>query len=161
MEPSSIKYNGLPDDNSKNGLELVRNILGSISTLILSSYSGYYSIKLLHLIKDSNFKKSIRTKIIVQAISIQIVLILRLLDIWMAGVLWKLEEQWIWPTFMLFYELLSEISPFIIFCWMLFKQVFQFNRIVKRNQGLAMIDKYGMQDAMISTEIANSNASVS
>lgn len=140
IEPESIKYNGLPDDDSKNGLELARNILGSISTLILSSYSLYYSIKLLHLIKDSNFKKSIRTKIVMQAISIQLVLIFRFLDIWMAGVLWKLEEQWIWPTFMLFYELLSEINPFVIFCWMLFKQVLQFNRIAKRNHGLAIID---------------------
>ena len=68
-------------------------------------------------------------------ISIEIVLFLRLIDIWIAGELWNSEQVWIWPTFMLIYELLSEINPFLIFCWVLFKQVLYYSRQIKKIQG--------------------------
>lgn len=48
---------------------------------------------------------------------------------------------------MLIYELLSEINPFLIFCWMLFKQILYFSRVARRNANLAMIDKYGLEPA--------------
>ena len=65
---------------------------------------------------------------------------LRLLDIWVAGELWTADQDWIWPAFLLSYELLSEITPFIIFCWVLFKQVLHFSKKIKKNNNLAIID---------------------
>ena len=74
-------------------------------------------------------------------IAIEIVLSLRLIDIWIAGELWNSDQVWIWPTFMLCYEVLSEINPFLIFCWVLFKQVLYYSRQIKKNQGYEYIDK--------------------
>ena len=47
---------------------------------------------------------------------------------------------------MLCYEVLSEINPFLIFCWVLFKQVLYYTRQIKKNQGYEYIDrKFALQ----------------
>ena len=60
---------------------------------------------------------------------------------------------------MFIYELLSEITPFMIFCWLLFKQVLYFTRAIKKEEGLAFIDKYGDQNGLLDENEDNSPTS--
>ena len=58
-------------DNSKSfTYYVIRNVMVTISAFVLSGYSGYYSVKMLRLIGQTNFDASVRTKIIIQAIII-------------------------------------------------------------------------------------------
>ena len=61
-EGSKIHRQGL--DSSLDGTYLSRVIFSTISTILMSAYSLYYSIKLLHLMRHANLRaQKIRTKI--------------------------------------------------------------------------------------------------
>ena len=51
---------------------------------------------------------------------------------------------------MFMYELLSEITPMTIFCWMLFKQILFFSKVYKINEALALIEKEKEQEGDVS-----------
>ena len=79
------------------------------------------------------FSQKVQTKILLQALTIEIVLVLRTLYVWLWTWLWGLKNAWIWALFMFLYELASEIFPFLVFCYILIKQVRYFNKLINRN----------------------------
>jgi len=79
--------------------------------------------------------------VILQVVTIQIVLLMHTAFAWV-----RFEERketwsdiWVWPSFILSYEIFSEVIPYLFFCYILFKQVRHFRKIIKHNTGLAVI----------------------
>ena len=141
---------------------LTGNILTSLSAIILSIYTTYYAQKLTRLIKSPQigYKRKIRTKIILMTITILMVLFLRTLTTWSHRGLKRVDyHKWIWPTFLFIYSLLSDIIPFLIFLWLLLKQVRYFEREYKKIQGDSLINGSTVEDkppADVRTPQANS-----
>ena len=67
-------------------------------------------------------------------ITILIVLFLRCVTTWSHRGLKNVDDhKWVWPAFLIVYALLSDIIPFLIFLWLLWKQVIYFNRVYKES----------------------------
>ena len=83
---------------------LSRNIMVSITAIVLSFYSAYYSWRLWRLLRlTPNVKLQLRTKIVMQAITIQVVLFLHVAGSWIerhqrSNHYWY-DAPWFWPTF--------------------------------------------------------------
>lgn len=69
--------------------------------------------------------------------TIEVVLILRMLFVWIHNQIWRTNQAWIWPSFLFLYEVLSEVNPFLIFCYTLWRQITYFNQLVERNEHLS------------------------
>ena len=103
---------------------LISNILISVSAVSLSIYSNYYSWRLYKVLETTSFKQKLRTKVIVQAMTIQTILVFSVAYNWLRTLIkqsdWR-EHPWAWPLFQVLYTYFSEIQPFIFFIYILYK----------------------------------------
>lgn len=112
----------LVSDIWSSPIMLTRNIVSTIAAMIMSFFSVYYTVKLISLLKQTSIKAKVRTKVLLQSIVIQSVLLLRTVYVWVVLLVANIDNiQWLWPLFMFTFEFLAEILPFTIFCYLLLK----------------------------------------
>jgi len=83
-------------------LSLLNKILTTLSATVLSIYSGYYSWRLMKALGQTSFKKKLRAKVVLQALTIQLVLLLHTAYAWVRVQNrtddWH-DRPWLWPSF--------------------------------------------------------------
>ena len=123
---------------SVNDLHFVlKNSLSTVATFVLTVYNIHYTFQVMRQSQGGVFTQKVRSKIWLQAVTIEVVLILRMLFVWIHNQIWRTNQAWIWPSFLFLYEVLSEVNPFLIFCYTLWRQITYFNQLVERNEHLS------------------------
>ena len=109
---------------SDTAVNLCNKILVTTSAAFLSVYSGYYSWRLMEALSKTSFKKKLQCKVLMTAVTIQIVLILHTVYSFFRYKSndhdWD-DQPWLWPTFQILYTYLSEIQPFFFFVYIIWK----------------------------------------
>jgi hypothetical protein len=102
----------------------IRSIFSSIAILILAFYATAYSSFLFYKMgKHEAFKGGVRIKVALIALLIVFVLFLHFTMIWTSNWFWHQESQDYWIGYLIVYYGAGEITPFLIFCFVLAIQI--------------------------------------
>ena len=105
----------------------------TIASLVYSYYNLRYTYRLQKVLNDHKvLKDTCRTKVILQSILIEFIMLLKVALIWSANYFWYAAgNPDAWLNFIVTFEVTSEIVPFSIFIYVLIGRIAKHRELIK------------------------------